>query len=385
MTKLRFITSGESHGKGLIAILEGIPSGLIVATEYINAELTRRQQGYGRGKRMKIEQDKVEIFSGVRWGKTIGSPITLFVENRDYKNWKKGMSINAQDEGAIPFITNPRPGHADLAGVLKYGHNDIRNVLERSSARETAARVAAGAISKRFLLEFGITIDSYVIQIGNIKMPDTKNIINIKGSDKSPVRCPDANTSQKMVKLIDKALKNGDSVGGIFKVIANNVPLGLGSYIQWDKRLEANLAMAIMSIHAIKGIEIGLGFKVCEKFGSQAMDEIFYNKKTGFYRKTNYMGGIEGGMSNGMPIVISAVMKPIPTLRKPLQSIDLKTLKPTYAVYERSDTCAVPSASVIAEAMTALVLTDAMLEKFGGDSLKETKRNFDGYIKEISH
>ena len=394
MNKLRFLTAGESHGKGLTGILEGIPSGLSLSPEDIDKELKRRQMGYGRGGRMKIESDHAEIISGVRWGKTIGSPISLLIENRDWKNWQEGMSADAEHAGSIPPVTRPRPGHADLAGALKYGHKDIRNILERSSARETAMRVAIGAIAKKFLSECGINIGSYVIQIGNVKLQESgvssqqselKAIL--EKAEESPVRCPDDNTSQKMTQLIDEALQKGDTLGGIFEVFATGVPLGLGSHIQWDKRLDGRLAQALMGIQAIKGVEIGTGFEMAERFGSEVMDEIFYDGSQftvhglPFYRETNHAGGIEGGMTNGMPIVIRAAMKPIPTLRKPLRSVDIITKEPFEAAYERSDTCAVPAAAVIGEAMTALVIADAFLEKFGGDSFEETKRNVNSYME----
>jgi chorismate synthase len=385
MTALRFFTAGESHGPALIGILEGIPAGLSLSSDDIDKELMRRQTGYGRGGRMKIEQDHAEIISGVRWGKTIGSPISLFIENKDWKNWQEGMSSEGRYEHSISAVTRPRPGHADLAGILKYAQKDIRNILERSSARETAARVAIGAVTKKFLSEFGIIINSYVIQIGNVRMLKTEAISKeiFQKAEASPVRCPDEETTKKMIKLIDKAVKNGDSLGGIFEIVATGIPPGLGSHIQWDMKLDARLSMAISSIQAIKGVEVGLGFKIAEKFGSEVMDEIFYKRKSGFYRKTNNAGGIEGGMSNGMPIVIRAAMKPIPTLKKPLRSVDIITRENIKAAYERSDTCAVPAASVIGEAMTAITIADALLEKFGGDSIDETKRNFDAYIEYI--
>lgn len=402
MTALRFLTAGESHGPALIGILEGIPAGLLLSSGDIDKQLMRRQAGYGRGGRMKIEQDHAEIISGVRWGKTIGSPISLLIANKDWKNWQEGMSPEGRYEHSISAVTRPRPGHADLAGILKYAQKDIRNILERSSARETTTRVAIGAVTKKFLFEFGISINSYVIQIGNVRMQDAgfgiqgKEIFKKAGT--SPVRCPDDEATKKMVKLIDKAVKNGDSLGGIFEVVATGIPPGIGSHIQWDRKLDARLSLAISSIQAIKGVEVGLGFKIAEKFGSEVMDEIFYKQKAkgsppraeqkaeedpGFYRKTNNAGGIEGGMSNGMPVIIRAAMKPIPTLKKPLRSVDIITRENIKAAYERSDTCAVPAASVIGEAMTAITIADALLEKFGGDSMDETKRNFDAYMEYI--
>ena len=405
MTALRYITAGESHGKALIGILEGVPSELLLSEEDIDTDLKRRQGGYGRGGRMKIESDHSEIISGVRWGKTIGSPITILIENKDHKNWHEGMSPDAKAEGSIPAVTKPRPGHADLAGAIKYVQHDIRNILERSSARETAMRVALGAIAKKFLSEFGIKIGSYVIQIGKIRVQKStltliqgkvqsseKKLLSIfEEAEKSPVRCPDKGVSKNMIKLIDKAIKERNSLGGIFEVFLIGVPIGLGSHIQWDKRLESRLAQALMSIQAIKGVEVGLGFEMSKKFGSEVMDEIFYSQKVEgrkqkegiFYRKTNFAGGIEGGMTNGMPIILRAAMKPIPTLRKPLRSIDIITKEPVEAAYERSDICAVPAAGVIGEAMAALTIADAFLEKFGGDSISEVKRNYDSYIEYV--
>ncbi len=410
MSHLRFLTSGESHGKALIGIIEGIPSGLPISVKDIDRDLKRRQSGHGRGARMKIESDHAEIISGVRWGKTVGSPITVLIENKDHKNWLEGMSSNAGSEGSIPSVTKPRPGHADLAGTIKYNQHDIRNILERSSARETAMRVALGVIAKKFLSTFGIKTGSYVIQIGAVssqlsaygklqKVRESKNrvIKNLQASDlpdyllslfekaeKSPVRCPDEGASQRMVKLIDRTIRKGNSLGGVFEVFVTNVPVGLGSHIQWDKRLDGRLAQALMGIQAIKGVEVGLGFEISGHFGSEVMDEIFYSQQSsGFYRKTSYAGGIEGGITNGMPILLRAAMKPIPTQKKPLRSVDIITKKPIEAAYERSDICAVPAAGVIAEAMVALIIADAFLEKFAGDSISETKRNYDSYINYI--
>ena len=404
MANLRYLTAGESHGKALIGILEGIPSGLSLSERDVDKDLERRQKGYGRGGRMKIESDHAEILSGVRWGKTIGSPITLLIENKDYQNWIRGMSSYAEDEGSIPAVTRPRPGHADLTGAMKYGHDDMRNVLERSSARETAMRVALGAVAKKFLQTFHIIIGSFVIQIGDIRMQESRGQ-GIKGSvdsshllepsnprtleslykkaEKSPVRCPDAETTGRMMKLIDRAAKSGDSVGGVFAVFVTGAPVGLGSHIQWDKRLDGRLAHALMSIQAIKGVEVGLGFEMSKRSGSEVMDEIFYSDRSGFYRKTNNAGGTEGGMTDGMPILLRAGMKPIPTLRRPLRSVDITTRKPVKAVYERSDICAVPAAGVIGEAMVALTIADVFLDKFGGDSMEEIQRNYASYIRHI--
>ena len=413
MAALRYLTAGESHGKALIGILEGIPSGLGISPRDIDNDLVRRQAGYGRGGRMKIEADRAEILSGVRWGQTIGSPIALLIENRDYRNWVKGMSFHAEDYGSIPAITQPRPGHADLSGSLKYRHQDIRNVLERSSARETAMRVALGAIAKKFLQVFHISIGSYVLQIGGVRMREADGPAavsrekrqgakgfgrssrlgegsNLKAfqslfrkAEKSPVRCPDVEASRRMVQLIDEVTKSGNSVGGVFEVFVTGCPPGLGSYIQWDKRLDGRFSHALMSIQAIKGVEVGLGFWMSARFGSEVMDEIFFSRRTGYYRKTNNAGGIEGGMTDGMPILLRAAMKPIPTLRRPLKSVDTVTKNPVQAVYERSDICAVPAAGVIGEAMVALTLADAFLEKFGGDSMEEVQRNYESYMHSV--
>lgn len=393
---LRFVTAGESHGKALIGTIEGIPANLTLSSNDIDPDLKRRQSGYGRGGRMKIESDHAEILSGVRWGKTIGSPITLLIENKDFENWAEGMSVDPSHTRSIPPITRPRPGHADLAGAIKYHQRDIRNVLERSSARETAMRVALGAVAKRLLAEFKIMIGSFVTQIGNVSiemkshiLSDSELIEAFHKAETSPVRCPDEQATDRMVDLIEDTIKRGDSLGGVFEVFAVGLPVGLGSHIQWDRRLDARLAQAIMSIQAIKGVEIGAGFDMAGLFGSEVMDEIFYSfeslslQSSGFYRKTNHAGGIEGGMSNGMPVIIRAAMKPIPTLRRPLRSVDIITKEQIEAAYERSDVCAVPAASVIGEAMAALVIAGAMLEKFGGDSITEVKRNYESYLDYI--
>ncbi|MEW6584144.1 MAG: chorismate synthase [Nitrospirota bacterium] len=394
MGVLRYITAGESHGKALTGIIEGIPAGLKLTSEDIDKDLRRRQGGHGRGGRMKIEADHAIVLSGVRWGKTIGSPISLLIDNKDYRNWLEGMSPDAGTRGSIPAVTRPRPGHADLAGAIKYDQQDIRNILERSSARETAMRVALGGIGKRFLSEFGIVVGSYVIRIGDITIQNSESKIqnseeNLLGlfekAELSAVRCPEQAATKKMVRLIDRAMKEGNSLGGIFEVFVTGIPIGLGSHIQWDRRLDGRLAHAIMSIQAIKGVEIGLGFEMGRHLGSEVMDEITYGgaprrgRTTGFLRKTNFAGGIEGGITNGMPIILRAVMKPIPTQRKPLRSVDIISKRAIKAAYERSDICAVPAAAVIGEAMAALTVADAFLEKFGGDSISETKRNYESY------
>jgi chorismate synthase len=397
MSQLRFFTSGESHGRGLMGILDGVPSGFAVSARDIDGDLKRRQGGYGRGGRMKIESDHAEILSGVRWGKTLGSPISLLIENRDWKNWESGMSADSCSEGSISPVIRPRPGHADLAGALKYNQRDVRNILERSSARETAMRVGLGAIAKKLLSGFGIIFGSFVVQIGSQKIEagnesaEKKKLLELFGeAEKSPVRCPDADASKKMVRLIDKAKKEGNSLGGVFEVFITGLPPGLGSHTQWDRKLDGKLAQALMSIQAMKGVEIGKGFEICGKPGSEVMDEIFYRAKArgelqkGFFRKTNNAGGIEGGITNGMPVVVRVGMKPIPTLRKPLMSVDLNTKKSFSAAYERSDICAVPAAAVVGEAMAALVIAGEFLDKFGGDSREETERNYNSYMSYLS-
>jgi len=365
---IRILTAGESHGQALVGIVEGIPAGLGISAEYINFHLRRRQMGYGRGGRMRIESDKVEIISGVRFGKTIGSPIALIVRNKDWENWKEKMSVEgiAKSE-EIEKVTVPRPGHADFAGYFKYGFDDIRNVIERASARETAIRVACSSVARKLLEELGIYIGSHVIQIGYIGYEDREKlerkirrlICKPKGAlelsllaDKSEVRCIDKAVEEKMKDMIKEAMKNGDTVGGIFEVIVTGLPVGLGSYVQWDRRLDGLLAQAIMSIQAVKGVEIGPAFENAKKFGSEVHDEIFVRNGK-IYCRTNRAGGIEGGMTNGQPIVLRAAMKPISTVVKGLSSVDLKTLKPVRSRYERSDFCAVPSASVIAESVIA--------------------------------
>lgn len=384
---LRFLTAGESHGPGLTAIIEGLPAGLEVRAEAINQELARRQLGYGRGGRMRIEKDTVKILSGVRFGKTIGSPLALFIPNLDWPNWQKVMAVEPGDQPLKEdlVLTTPRPGHADLVGLLKTEQSDIRNVLERASARETAARVAVGALCKLLLKELNIDIVSQVRQIGSVTaksslpLPEDKEKI-----DASPVRCLDQQAAAAMMTAIDEAKNEGDTLGGIFEVVVYGAPAGLGHYTHWDKRLGANLAQAVMSIPAIKGIEIGDGFALAAKRGSQAHDEISYSPEKGYFRLSNHAGGLEGGMTNGQPIVIRAVMKPIPTLKQPLKTVDVVTEEVKEAFTERSDVCAVPAAAIIAEAMVAFALCQAVKEKFGGDSLKELKRNYQSYLEQIS-
>ncbi|MBI5409224.1 MAG: chorismate synthase [Nitrospirae bacterium] len=417
LEKLRYLTSGESHGRALVCTIDGLPSNLSLSAKDINPDLSRRQKGFGRGGRMKIESDRAQILSGVRWGKTLGSPVSLLIENKDWSNWQyimspelrvKSLELNTElitHNSKLQAVTRPRPGHADLSGALKYNHRDLRNVLEHSSARETAARVAIGAIAKKFLSEFDIQIISYVTEIGGVKSSELrvksqeseKKFLSLfKKAEASPVRCPDSEVEEKIIAKIKAAMKKGDTLGGVFEVAVLGVPVGLGSYSQWDRRLNAKLAYALMGIQAIKGVEIGLGFEMARRHGSEVMDEIYYRAQnnehrtltkkspgTGFYRKTNNAGGIEGGMSNGMPIILRAAMKPIPTLRTPLSSIDINTKKTFRAAYERSDVCAVPAASVIGEAVTALVIADSFLDKFGGDSMEEITRNYEGYLKQI--
>jgi chorismate synthase len=385
---LRYLTAGESHGKLLIGLLEGIPAGLSLTSEDINRDLARRQRGYGRGGRMKIERDAAEIVSGVRKGKTLGSPIGLLIHNRDWENWQERMSAEPGEIEEKQKVTKPRPGHADLSGVIKYGLDDVRDSLERASARDTTSRVAIGAVAKRLLEEFEMRVFSHVVEIGGVMAdaggmnpaPTPERLHEL--AEGSEVRCADEGSSKKMIQRIDEAKTKGDSLGGVFEVIVTNPPIGLGSYVQWDRRLNARLAMALMSIQAMKGVEIGLGFESARRFGSEVHDEIFYDKKArhAFYRKTNRAGGIEGGMSNGENIILRTAMKPIATLYKPLQSVDLKTKEPFKATIERSDICTVPAASVIGEAVVAFESASAMVEKFGGDSLQEMKHNFKGYM-----
>jgi chorismate synthase len=389
---LRYLTAGESHGQALAAIMEGIPSGLRLHPDFIGGRLAARQSGYGRGGRMKIEKDSPSFLSGVRDGVTLGSPLSMLIPNKDWENWRQVMAPFEVDDTAArdKAVSRPRPGHADLAGALKYQQSDIRNILERASARETAIRTAVGAVAEQFLLEFEIELAGHVIQIGNI-FANSANLTQrqlLKNSERSPVRCADSVSSENMMREIDKAAAAGDTLGGKVEVVAYNVPLGLGSHVQHDRRLDARLAAAVMSVPAIKAVEIGEGVRLAGLRGSEAHDEIFYktgrkNRSGGFYRKTNRAGGIEGGISNGEDIIVRATMKPIPTLGRPLRSADIHTRKPFKAAVERSDICAVPAASVIARAAVAIELASAMLEKFGGDSMGEIKRNFDAYLESL--
>jgi len=400
MGQFRFSTAGESHGKGLVAIVEGMVADLPLEVEYINKELKRRQQGYGRGPRMKIEEDKAGLISGVRYGLTTGSPIALFITNRDWQNWQEQLSVAPIEKEAEP-VTCPRPGHADLAGVTKYGLKDIRPVMERASARETATRVAAGAIAKRFLEELGIAIYSHTVAIGQHHCEQGEaSSVNWQQVEASPVRCANAELGKAMMAAIDEAKASGDTLGGIFEVIAIGVPAGLGSHVSWARRLDGRIAQAIMSINAVKGVEIGTGFALAEIKGSQAHDVIEPSPRfiarspeqsegtpkqsLPWRHATNRAGGIEGGISNGEDIIVRAAVKPIATLASPLPSIDLRSGELAKAHYERSDICVIPAAGVIAEAMIAIVLADACLEKFGGDNLKETLANHRNYLRNMS-
>lgn len=391
---IKFVTAGESHGKGLITVVSGFPSNLEVSEKYINNELRRRQLGYGRGLRMKIETDTAEIFSGVRFGKTMASPVSMLIRNRDWENWTERMSVEPIDK-EIEKITIPRPGHADLVGSQKYNYNDIRNSIDRSSARETAARVAACSVAKRFLEELGISVGSYVESIGGVypkdnfvdklfscELPEKFSAKKINEAvDESSVRVFDEAHEKKIVNKIKVAKKRGDTLGGTFFVVVSGVPVGLGSFIQYDTRIEASLAHAIMSIQAVKGVEVGIGFEGAELFGSQVHDEIIL-KKDKFWRTTNHAGGIEGGITTGLPIIVRGAMKPISTLMTPLKSVDLATMKKVEARRERSDFVAVPACAVIAEGMVAWVVAEFVLQKFGGDSMEETKANYESYVKQ---
>ncbi|MEM3153414.1 MAG: chorismate synthase [Candidatus Bathyarchaeia archaeon] len=384
---IRFLTAGESHGKALVCILEGIPANLELSSEYINRELQRRQRGYGRGGRMKIESDRVEFLSGLRFGKTLGSPISMVIWNKDWENWQEKMAYEGeQPESVVPFV-RPRPGHADLAGGIKYNQRDLRNILERASARETASRVAVGAVCKRFLEEFGIKIGSYVLSIGKVKPPIGEQDLwrRHQLAELSEVRFPDPTKDEEFIRAIDEAKEKGESLGGVFEVFALGVPPGLGSHIQWDKRIDGRIAQAMMSVQAIKGVEIGLGFESGERFGSEVHDEIGWSESKGYFRYSNNLGGTEGGITNGMPIVVRCVMKPIPTLTKPLRSVDINTKEGVKAGKERSDVVAVPAASVVGEAMLAIVLADALLEKLGGDFMEEIKERFERYIQHVKN
>jgi len=386
---LRFYTAGESHGQALLAFVSGLPAGLPIDVAAINHELHRRQLGYGRGGRQKIEKDRAEIFAGVRHGQTIGAPIALRIENRDWANWEKILPVEASDAAEIGSrkLVAPRPGHADLAGSQKFNFHDARYVLERASARETAARVAAGSFARQLLAQFGVRIASHTIQVGHVRLERAASwdeITTVCTDMESPLRCVDTSVQEKMKVEVDAALKAGDTVGGVFEVVAHGVPVGLGSHAQWDEKLDGRLAQAVMSVQAVKAVEIGSGILAAGSFGSEVQDEISYDKKARkFTRSSNRAGGLEGGITNGEDVVIRGFLKPISTLRKPLGTADMVTKEPVQAAYERSDWCVVPAGGVAGEAMVALVLVDAFLQKFGGDSLAETRRNFESYGQQI--
>jgi chorismate synthase len=394
---LRYFTAGESHGPCLTILIDGVPAGFPIDVAKINHDLWRRQQGYGRGGRMLIEKDEAQIRSGIRWGETLGSPVALGIENRDWKNWTKKMSPSPDDRDDKIAVTKPRPGHADLNGVLKYDRRDIRDILERASARDTVSRAAAGAFAKQLLAPFGIRVMGYILSIGGV----TANLDGLSyeetyaRAEESPVRTADNAAEAKMIALIEECKKEGNTLGGIFEVVALGLPPGLGTHTQWDKKLDGRLAQALMSIQAIKGVEVGLGFEMARRRGSQVHDEIFFDPEkmvgegtprivpTGFYRGSNNSGGTEGGMTNGAPLVVRVAMKPISTLMSPLQSVDLRTKQSADASVERSDVCAAPAAAVVGESVVAFELANALLDKFGGDSLREIKRNYENYLEQI--
>lgn len=386
---LRFETAGESHGETLVTILTGLPAGVPISLDFINRNLWRRQQGYGRGGRMKIETDKAHIVSGVRHSQTIGSPIGILLKNRDWENWTEALPVEDTEgsEGKAKPVKRPRPGHADLAGCLKYNFHDARYILERASARETTSRVAVGAFAKLLLEEFGVSILSHVIAVGNVALERDAawdEIAALSRKDEVLLNCVDPEVEQRMKAEVDEAYKTGDTRGGVFEVVAHNVPVGLGSHITWDSRLDGRLSQAIMSMQAVKAVEVGRGMLAVMSPGSKVQDTIHYdNARRAFTRGSNFAGGLEGGMSNGQDIVVRGYIKPISTLRRPLESVDFDTREPSTAAYERSDVAVVPAAGVIGEAMAAITLAGAFLEKFGGDSLEETRRNFDGFQDQV--
>jgi chorismate synthase len=388
---LRYLTAGESHGEALIAFLSGVPAGLKIDQAFLDRDLWRRQQGYGRGGRMKIERDAAHILSGVHHGATIGSPITVQLDNRDWKNWQESLPVGEGDPAKHKRVASPRPGHADLAGALKYNFSDARYVLERASARESAARVALGAIAKLFLRELNIEVLSHVVATGNVSLQDHvpwEKIRALYDQEEVLLNCADPAAEQRMKEEVDKVLRNGDSLGGVFEVVVHNAPPGLGTYAQWDERLDGLLAAAIMSLQAVKAVEIGSGVAAAFAAGSAVHDEIGYAATSGFTafsRTRNNAGGIEGGVSNGEEIRVRGYLKPISTLRRPLQSVDFASREPVKAAYERSDVCVVPAAGVVAEAMVALTIARCALDKFGGDSMTETKRNFEGYCDQLKN
>lgn len=394
---LRYLTAGESHGPYLTMIIDGVPAGFPIQIEKINHDLWRRQQGYGRGGRMLIEKDEAQVRSGIRWGETIGAPVALGIENRDWKNWTKKMSALPEDRDDKIAVTKPRPGHADLNGALKYDRSDIRDILERASARETVARTAVGSFAKQLLAPFDIRVMGYIRSIGNVAADLSRLSFHeiYARSDESPVRTADPDAEEKMIALIEECKREGNTLGGIFEIVVLGLPPGLGSHTQWDRKLDGRLARALMSIQAMKGVEIGLGFEMARRRGSQVHDEIFFDPSkdvsegtprvvpTGFYRGSNNSGGTEGGMSNGAPLVARVAMKPISTLMSPLQSVDLRSKQPADASVERSDVCAAPAAAVVGESVVAFEIARAFLEKFGGDSLREVRRNYENYLEQI--
>ncbi|HLW69690.1 MAG TPA: chorismate synthase [Candidatus Binataceae bacterium] len=384
---LRFLTAGESHGPELVAVVEGAPAGFTIDLAAINHDLARRQKGYGRGGRMAIEKDEVRVVSGIRFGRTMGSPVTFIVENRDFKNWEKRMSVDPNDRGEAKIVTRPRPGHADLAGVLKYNLEDIRDVLERASARETTARVAIGAFAKQFLTPFGVTVLGYVASIGEIEAhaPDGIDFTQLaRVTEESLVRVADPTAERAIITEIDECKKTGDTLGGVVEVVASGLPVGLGSYVQWDRKLDARLGHALMSVQAVKGVEFGMGFGAARVRGSALHDEIGYDaEERRFTRHSNNSGGTEGGMSTGEPLRMRVAFKPLSTLMRPLRSADIRSKQEAPGTIERSDVCAIPAAAVIAEAVVAFELAAAFLEKFGGDSFTETARNYHSYLDQV--
>lgn len=384
---LRFETAGESHGECLVATLTGLPAGIPISLEAVNRELWRRQQGYGRGGRMKIETDRAEIVAGVRHSHTIGSPVAILVRNKDWENWTEVLPVEDGEEDKRKKVTRPRPGHADLAGALKYNFHDARYILERASARETTMRVAVGAIAKALLGEFGIQVLSHVVAVGPVRLGRAalwEELVALSEKQNVLLGCVDADVEARMKEVVDQAYRTGDTVGGVFEVVARGVPPGLGSHIAWDTRLDGRLAQAIVSMQAVKGVEVGFAAEGAASFGSKVQDTIHYDKESRhFTRGANRAGGLEGGITNGEDVLVRGLLKPISTLRRPLESVDLETREPALAAYERSDVAVVPAAGVIGEAMVALVLAQAFLEKFGGDSLVETRRNYLGYLEQL--
>ena len=384
---LRFETAGESHGECLVATLNGLPAGIPISLEAVNRELWRRQQGYGRGGRMKIETDRAEIVAGVRHSRTIGSPVAILIRNQDWQNWTEALPVEEGGEDKRKTVTRPRPGHADLAGAIKYDFHDARYILERASARETAARVAVGAIAKALLGEFGIQVLSHAIAVGPVRLERAAawdELVELSRRDEILLGCVDAATELRMKEVVDLAYRTGDTVGGVFEVVARGLPVGLGSHVTWDSRLDGRLAQAIVSMQAVKGVEVGFAAEGAAAMGSKVQDTIHYDREgRRFTRGANRAGGVEGGMTNGQDLLVRGMLKPISTLRRPLESVDLVTREPAPAAYERSDVCVVPAAGVIGEAMVAIVLAQAFLEKFGGDSLRETRRNYDGYADQV--